>query len=54
LKGLAIVALKYTMNAKMRARKSSTEVKLARFNNRRTKMLNQISTWFNHDVCLGV
>jgi len=42
------------MKARMRSRKSSTDVKLPRFNNRRTKMLNQSSMWFSPLVCFGV
>ena len=34
--------------------KSSTEVKLPRFSSLRGKMLNQISTWFIQEACLGV
>ena len=42
------------MKARMRSRKSSTDVKLPRFNHRRTKMLNQSSIWFSQLVCFGV
>ena len=38
----------------MRSRKSSTDVKLPRLSNRRTKMLNQSSIWFSQLVCFGV
>ena len=38
----------------MRSRKSSTDVKLPRFSNRRTQMLNQSSMWFSQLVCCGV
>src|SRR6266446_5630290 len=42
------------MKARMRSRKSSTDVKLPRFNNRRTTMLNQSSIWFSQLACFGV
>ena len=42
------------MKARMRSRKSSTDMKLPRFNNRRTTMLNQSSMWFSQLVCFGV
>ena len=42
------------MKAKMRSRKSSTDVKLPRFSTRRTTMLNQSSMWFSQLVCFGV
>jgi hypothetical protein len=54
LNGLAIVLLKSAMKARMRWRKSSTDVKFPRFSNRRTKMLNQSSIWFSQLVCFGV
>jgi hypothetical protein len=38
------------MNFKIRCRRSSTELKLARFNNLRTTMLNQSSTWFSQEL----
>jgi len=42
------------MKARIRSRKSSTDVKLPRLSNRRTKMLNQSSIWFSQLVCFGV
>src|SRR6266508_2044270 len=42
------------MNARMRALRSSNEVKLERHSSLRTRMLNQISIWLSHEVCLGV
>src|SRR5919202_1733513 len=42
------------MKARSWARRSSVEVKVPRRNNLRTRILNQISTWFNHEQCLGV
>jgi hypothetical protein len=42
------------MNFKTRCRRSSTELKLARFNNSRTRMLNQSSPWFNRELCLEI
>jgi hypothetical protein len=42
------------MKARMRSRKSSTDVKLPRLSNRRTNMLNQSSIWFSQLVCFGV
>ena len=54
LNGLAIVLLKEAMKARIRSRKSSTDVKLPRLSNRRTKMLNQSSIWFSQLVCFGV
>src|SRR3954452_18665096 len=42
------------MNAKTRPLRSSTEVKLERRSNFRTRILNQISTWLSHEVCFGV
>ena len=37
----------------MRSRRSAFDRKLPRFRARRDSTLNQISTWFSHDVCLG-
>lgn len=34
--------------------RSSTELRLARFNNLRTRMPNQSSTWFNQELCLEI
>src|SRR3954447_12391640 len=42
------------MNARIRFLRSSTDWKLDRRSNLRTKVLNQISTWFRHELCLGV
>jgi hypothetical protein len=42
------------MKARMRSRKSTTDVKFPRFSNRRTKMLNQSSIWFSQLLCFGV
>ena len=52
--GLASVCLKEAMQARMRSRKSSTDVKLPRLSNRRTTMLHQSSLWFSQLVCCGV
>ena len=54
LNGLAIVLLKEAMKARMRSRKSATDVKFPRFSNRRTTMLNQSSIWFSQLLCFGV
>jgi hypothetical protein len=42
------------MKARMRSRKSTTDVKFPRFSNRRTTMLNQSSMWFSQLLCFGV
>src|SRR5438477_10510129 len=42
------------MNSNTLACNSSTERKLPLFSSLRTKMLNHISIWFNHELCLGV
>src|SRR6266849_198633 len=42
------------MNASSWVWRSSTDVKLPRLSRRRTRMLNQTSTWFSQAVCLGV
>ena len=42
------------MKARIRSRKSSTDVKLPRLSNRRTNMLNQSSIWLSQLVCFGV
>ena len=42
------------MKARMRSRKSSTDVKLPRFNTRRTTMLNQRAMWCSQLVGFGV
>ena len=47
-------SLKYAMNFAVRARRSSSEVKLARLSRRPARMENQISTWFSHEQWRGV
>jgi hypothetical protein len=42
------------MKARIRSRKSSTDVQLPRLSNRRTPMLNQSASWFSHLVCFGL
>jgi len=42
------------MNAIIRWFKTSVDGKLPRFNKRRLKMPNQISTWLSHEPCFGV
>src|SRR6266542_3590158 len=42
------------MNARMRARRSSTEVQLARRSSLRTRMENHSSIWLSHEQCFGV
>src|SRR5205814_8645987 len=54
LNGLAIILLKWAMKARMRFRKSATDVKFPPFSTRRTKMLNQSSIWFSQLLCFGV
>jgi hypothetical protein len=51
---LASTSLKYSINAAVRERRFSSEVKLARFSRRRARMENQISTWFSHEQWRGV
>ena len=41
------------MYARIFSRRSATERKFPRRNTRRARTLNQISTWFSHDVCFG-
>ena len=41
------------MYARIFSRRSDTDLKFPRRNTRLTNTLNQISTWFSHDVCLG-
>src|SRR3954465_9906618 len=41
------------MKARIFSRRSDADVKLPRRITRRTRMLNQISIWFSHDVCFG-
>ena len=54
LNGLAIVRLKYLMKSDMVLLSSSLERKFPLFSTLRERMLNQISTWFSHDACVGV
>src|SRR3954469_4498359 len=41
------------MYARIFSRRSATDRKSPRRNTRRANTLNQISTWFSHDVCFG-
>ena len=52
--GLAIVALKSSMNAGTLCFHSSAEAKLERRRRLRERMPNPVSTWFGHEPCLGV
>src|SRR3954468_22482356 len=42
------------MNRRILSLRSSSEQKLDRFSNFLTRVLNQISIWFSHELCLGV
>ena len=50
-KGLAGTRLKYSMKARTRCCRSSSETKLPRLRSRQVRMLNQISTWLSHEQC---
>jgi hypothetical protein len=54
LNGLAIILLKEAMKARIRSRKSSTDVQWPRLSNRRPIMLHQSSMWFRQLACCGV
>ena len=54
LKGLIKIRLKYSIDPSSHFSSFFVKVKLDCFNKRRTRMVNQISTWLSYEVCLGI